>query len=260
MGENPPGVESLEQKAFSKRRLVRFLFDLEADTQDFLTVYIKPSSFADPITRSKLDFGPFDEEIRVALTTTAAQAIERYASGAVIFWTEAGERCIIVPPFEVEEDSVFWGKAQIQPLHQLLRKARTIGVVLVTWGSYAIGVFDGDEPVVSKVGTGHIHKRHRKGGSSQARFARRTEEQKKEFLRRASNRIEELFRGHHPQRIFFGGNRLILKPLLDECPYLQSREHQISERVINVRYADREALEASLEDIGRSQVFMSSRD
>jgi hypothetical protein len=70
-----------------------------------------------------------------------------------------------------------------------------------------------------------------------------------------ANRIEERFRSYRPEQIFFGGNRLILKPLLKECLYLQSEVQQISQRILDVRYADRNALLGSLEHVNRSLVF-----
>jgi peptide subunit release factor 1 (eRF1) len=127
--------------------------------------------------------------------------------------------------------------------------------VLVTWGSYALGIFDAGNLVEWKTGTGYIHKKHRKGGRSQKRFARRTEEQKKDFLRRAGNRIDERLGSFAPDYIFFGGNRLILKPLIQECKYLQTKAGKISSRVLDVRYADREALVNSLAEITKSLVF-----
>jgi len=109
--------------------------------------------------------------------------------------------------------------------------------------------------VKSKKGTGHIHKEHRKGGRSEKRFARRTEEQKKDFLRRVSNRIEEEFENCTLDYIFLGGNRLIRAPLLRECKYLQREVQKISQRVLNIRYADTEALNHSLKEITSSVVF-----
>jgi len=52
---------------------------------------------------------------------------------------------------------------------------------VVAWETYSIGVFYRDNLAKSKTGTGYIHKEHRKGGRSEKRFARRTEEQKKDF-------------------------------------------------------------------------------
>jgi hypothetical protein len=241
---------------FTKRSLVDFLARLEGGPEDYLTIYVKHSSFSRYATDADIDLTPFAAEIRAALGTEAVfHEAQRYGTGVVIFWSESENRLIILSPFALPEDRVFRGRPETSLLNQLLEKERILAVVLVAWGSYAVGVFKGDELVESKTGTGHIHKRHRKGGRSEKRFARRTEEQKKEFLRRVANRVEERFRGYRPEQIFFGGNRLILKPLLKECPYLQSETQQISKRFLNVRYANREALLRSVEDVSKSLVF-----
>ena len=126
---------------------------------------------------------------------------------------------------------------------------------MITWGTYSIGVFHRDNLVKSKTGTGYIHKEHRKGGRSEKRFARRTEEQKKDFLRKVSNRIEEEFKNYTLDYIILGGNRLIRATLLRECKYLQRENYKISQRVLNIRYASKEALNHSLRDITSSLVF-----
>jgi peptide subunit release factor 1 (eRF1) len=143
----------------------------------------------------------------------------------------------------------------LPPLLETLERVYVIGVVVVTWGTYSIGVFHRDNPVKAKTGTGYIHKEHRKGGRSEKRFARRTEEQKKDFLRKVSNRIEEEFENYTLDYIFLGGNRLIRTPLLRECKYLQREAQKISQRALNLRYANREALNHSLRDITSSLVF-----
>jgi peptide subunit release factor 1 (eRF1) len=98
---------------------------------------------------------------------------------------------------------------------------------------------------------------HRKGERSEKRFARRTEEQKKDFLRKVSNRIDEEFKTYKLDYIFFGGNRLIHAPLLRECKYFQREAQKISPRVLNLRYADKEALNRSLRHTTSSPVFTS---
>jgi hypothetical protein len=247
---------AVEQTTFSKRGLLALLAQLRASGSDYVTLYASPSSFSRHITELAIEFSPLAQEIREALSTKAVtREAQRYGTGAVVFWSQSQDKLIVLPPFAVPGDRVFWGRPETSALHQLLEKERTLGLVLVTWGSYAIGVFEGDRLEESKTGTGYIHKRHRKGGRSETRFARRTEEQKRDFLRKVAHRIDERFRSHRPEQIFFGGNRLILKPLLKECPYLQSEARQISKRFLNVRYADREALLGSLEDVHKSVVF-----
>jgi peptide subunit release factor 1 (eRF1) len=136
-----------------------------------------------------------------------------------------------------------------------VERESVIGVVVVTWGKYSIGVFHRDNLVNSKTGTGYIHKEHRKGGRSEKRFARRTEEQKKDFLRKVSNRIEEEFKNYTLDYIILGRNRLIRAPLLRECKYLQREAQKISHRALNLRYADKEIWNHSLREITSSVVF-----
>lgn len=162
---------------------------------------------------------------------------------------------IVLPPFPIAEDKISIGELDTSILSQMLKREYIIGVILVTWGTYSIGVFQHDNLVKSKIGTGYIHKEHRKGGRSQKRFARRTEEQKKDFLRKVSNRVDEEFKDYKLDYIFFGGNILIRTPLLRECKYPRLETHKISQRVLNVRYADKEALNPSLREIIKSLLF-----
>jgi hypothetical protein len=61
---------------------------------------------------------------------------------------------------------------------------RTVGVLLVRLGGYAVGVFQGSPPalVSSKAGHRPVHGRSAAGGWSQHRFARRREKQVSEAL------------------------------------------------------------------------------
>src|SRR6202043_1450782 len=64
---------------------------------------------------------------------------------------------------------------------------RTVGVLLVRLGGYAVGVFAGSPPrlVSSKTGSRLVHGRSAAGGWSQHRFARRRENQAATALRAA---------------------------------------------------------------------------
>jgi len=238
--------------------LYRFLSSLETAAEDFVTIYIATASF--PTCADSLSLGAKYSaraaEIKEAVKTEAVISDTRkYGTGAAIFWNGLGNRYIVLPPFPITENKVSAGKLDVSILRQVLERKYVIAVILVTWGWYALGVFQAGNLVKSKIGTGYIHKSHKKGGRSQKRFARRTEEQKKDFLRRVGNRIDERFDSFAPDYIFFGGNRLILKPLIQECRYLQSKAGKISPRTLDVRYADRQALTGSLAEITKSLVF-----
>jgi len=243
-------------RLYTNTGLRRLLSDIQARNDDFLSVYVTPTSFPDYLfTLSNDDHSAsLAEIIEVVKTEKVRQGVKNYGTGAAIFWS-GSRKHIVLPPFPVKENHVSRGKPEASSLRQLVDGKYLIGVVMVTWGWYALGIFDNGKPIECKVGTGYIHKKHKKGGRSQKRFARRTEEQKKDFLRRIGNRIEERFGNYLPDVIFFGGNRLILKPLVQETRYLQARIDKISPRVINVRHADRDALMGSPAEINKSMVF-----
>ena len=54
--------------------------------------------------------------------------------------------------------------------------------MLVRLGGFAVGVFEGERLVVSKVGARFVKGRHKKGGSSSGRFRRRREGQERELI------------------------------------------------------------------------------
>jgi len=231
------------------------LTQLEASQENYLTLYLRPDSPSGYL--AKLTELPSVKEIREAFKEGEfLKEAQRYGTGLVAFWGEGENRYLLLPPFPITEERVFLGRPETSLLRHLLEQERLLSLVLVTWGSYAIGLFEGRKLVDYKAGTGYIHKRTRKGGRSEKRFARRTEEQKKGFLQRVANRIDEKFAGIEPEQVFFGGNRLILKLLLDESRYLKSRAKRISKRFINARYADRQALTAGLRQIELSLLII----
>jgi len=248
----------MEKEILSKTRLYELLSRLESIRGDYISLYIKPSSFPYCINGLSLrpQYHTYAHEIKESVKIKAvSQAVERYNTGAATYWQKNGNKNIVLPPFPITEDKISLGKLDASLLLEALEREYIIGVVVITWGTYSIGVFHRDNLVKSKTGTGYIHKEHRKGGRSEKRFARRTEEQKKDFLRKVSNRIEEEFENYTLDYIFLGGNRLIRAPLLRECKYLQREVQKISQRVLNIRHADTQALHHSLKEITSSVVF-----
>ncbi|MDP2932454.1 MAG: Vms1/Ankzf1 family peptidyl-tRNA hydrolase [Chloroflexota bacterium] len=246
----------MEKQLLTKLSLQNLLAELSARASDFATVYADAAAF--PTRMDTLLATPaanFNEIKESVKTETVTREAEKYRTGAAIFWDGPGSRYIVLPPFPVPSNAVVIGELDTAPLFEIWERKHVIGVVLVAWGSYGIGVFNGDRLVASKVGTGYIHQKQKQGGSSQKRFARRTEEQKKAFLKRVANRTEEILRTHRLDYIFFGGNRLIRKPLLDECKYLQGQADKISGRVLEVRHANQAVLEHSRFEIMKAAVF-----
>ena len=105
---------------------------------------------------------------------------------------------------------------RVEPLLDALLVEPTVAVLLVRMGGYAVGVFEGEKLVASKVGTRFVKGRHKKGGSSANRFRRRREEQERELIDAAA---EEAARVLGPWRervehVALGGDRTAVSRVL----------------------------------------------
>lgn len=148
-------------------------------------------------------------------------------TGAVLFWGSV-RKCLVLPPFPFREKNIFAGYIA-EPLRLLLNSNFRVGLVLVHLGSYAVGVCEGEKLITSKVGTGLIHGRNKKGGSSQQRFQRRRQNQIQEFLDRVCAHVLERLEPHAQllNYIAYGGPRFTILLLQKRCPFLKSFEDRV---------------------------------
>jgi len=154
------------------------------------------------------------------MLSTAAQS----QTGAAAFIGES-YNCLVVPPFPLREQVAFTG-FETEPLRKLLETDYKIGLVLVHLGSYAVGYCEGDTLITSKVGTGLVHGRNRKGGSSSARFQRRRQNQSTEFINRVCAHVLEHLepKAKELDYMVYGGPRQTVLMLKKRCPFLKSLE------------------------------------
>ena len=164
----------------------------------------------------------------------AARAPVRRTLGGVTFEGE-GEVIACAPPFgPVVAPEVAQGFAP-EALLAHVALERRVGVLLVRLGGAAAGVFAGRELVDSKVETRHVKGRHRKGGSSSGRFARRREGQARVALQAAADvavrvivpALSEL------DAVVLGGDRRALATVFED-PRLAGVHALAEDRVIEV--------------------------
>ena len=118
--------------------------------------------------------------------------------------------------------------------------------LLVRIGGYAVGVFEGEQLVASKVGTRFVKGRHKKGGSSANRFRRRREEQERELVDAAA---EEAARVLGPWRervehVALGGDRAAVSRVLASARRPRLAEPLALERFFDVAEPRLRVLEA----------------
>ena len=177
-----------------------------------------------------------------------------YADGAVRV-ESAGQEIVVRPAFGLahtgEYDTVHLG-----PLFDALAEDHVVGVLLVRLGGYAVGVFEGERLVASKVGSRFVKGRHKKGGSSANRFRRRREEQARALIEEAAETAASVL---EPWRdrievVALGGDRTAIANVLAARPGLGWLAERAVSRFFPVPRPRRETLERLPYDLYAAEV------
>ena len=132
-----------------------------------------------------------------------------------------GETIVVRPSFALQHEHEY-DTVRLAPLLEALTGDHIVAALLVRLGGYAVGVFDGERLVASKVGSRFVKNRHKKGGSSANRFRRRREEQARALIEQAAEvavRVLEPWRGR-VEFVALGGDRAAIRDVLAASPQL----------------------------------------
>ena len=175
-------------------------------------------------------------------------------TGSVVFWGPS-RKLLILPPFPLKERFVSID-IDTDPLHFILESSTTVAMVLVRLGAFAIGVCQGEQLVTSKTGTGLVHGRHRKGGSSQRRFERRRENQAREFLERVCGHARQQLEPYVKDidYLIYGGARTTIISLKKQCSFLDQLEDRTLSPRLNIPRPRRSVLEEAVADVWSSTI------
>jgi len=161
------------------------------------------------------------ENVRKRLTPLEGEpGRTTYADGAARI-EAASETIVVRPPFGLAHEGDYEA-VRLEPLFKALAADHVVAALLVRLGGYAVGVFEGERLVVSKVGSRFVKGRHKKGGSSSGRFGRRRDEQARALIEEAAEvavRVLEPWR----DRVEFaalGGDRTAIDRVLAADPEL----------------------------------------
>jgi hypothetical protein len=157
-----------------------------------------------------------------------------YADGAVRI-EAAGEVITVRPPFGLAHEGEY-EVVRLEPLFDALAADHVVATLLVRLGGYAVGVFEGDRLVVSKVGSRFVKGRHKKGGSSSGRFRRRREEQARELIDEAAEvaaRVLVTWRDR-VEFVALGGDRTAVDRVVAASPELSWLSERALPRFLSV--------------------------
>jgi hypothetical protein len=186
------------------------------------------------------------ENVRKRLEALAGEAGRTIYGDRSVRIETADEVVTVRPSFGLAHEGEY-DHVNLEPLLGALADDHVVAALLVRLGGYAVGVFEGERLVGSKVGTRFVKGRHKKGGSSANRFRRRREEQERELIDAAAEtavRVLEPWR----ERIEYaalGGDRSAVDRVLEaraELGYLRERALPRFFTVANPRLRELERL------------------
>jgi hypothetical protein len=221
--------------------MLGFLNELEAATSVARSLYLPPGlppSELEDLLKQALETQATPE----ALTKLAVSS----ATGAVIFWGPS-RRYLVLPPFPITEKHFAHGY-DVEPLRSLLKHDFRVALILVRLGAYAVGLCQGESLVTSKVGTGLVHGRHKKGGSSQQRFQRHREKQIEFFLDRVCVHAREQL---EPQArtvdyMVYGGAWTTILSLRKHCSFLEQLDNRTLSPLLDIPEPRKAVLETAI--------------
>ncbi|MFX1380055.1 MAG: peptide chain release factor aRF-1 [Promethearchaeota archaeon] len=146
--------------------------------------------------------------------------------------TERNELTIIAPPEKVTtfryhcaSEFLLW------PLEEMLTPKEAYGLLVIGRAESAVGYIKGSRVEVIREFTSGIHGKHRAGGQSQKRFERLIEEGEKQFYRRISDTVNELFLTMEDLRgIFIGGPGQSKDKFVSD----ESLDYRLREKILDV--------------------------
>ena len=163
-------------------------------------------------------------------------AAVRSSNGLALLRGPATQVAFGVPfAIEIEDGDRAHDGPHFGPLISSLERRRTIAFILLRLGSYAIGVADDGNLIVSKTGTRYVKGRHRAGGQSQRRFDRNREvwitRLYDQVCRTASDRIGPF--EDDLGALALGGDRHVIEGFIKRCGFAERLQRRF--QVIDVQ-------------------------
>ncbi len=244
-----PQLIPIEQKV-NKSALLRLFDRLEIVSEPAMTIYLPPGFNVSEVANIT-EVIPESEKIPVEAIDEAAKS----ESGAFFLWGQSF-KYLILPPFPMHDKFVVYGY-QVEQYRRMLTRELTIAVIIIRLGNYAIGLFKGEKLISSKVGTGLVHARHRKGGSSQRRFERHREKQIEYFFNRVCERTTAKLSEYVSDIdfIFYGGERNTVRKFVGSCEFLKTFEGRTKKKLLNIREARQKTLALAVEEVWSSKII-----
>ena len=189
-----------------------------------------------------------------SLETKVVNLVGRSDTGTILL-KENQTITVVIPPVPLILNSDVT-MLEVSELQRLLSIDRTIAVILLRLGRYAVSILEGEKVVKSKTGTRYVKNRHRAGGSSQRRFERSRDRLVRELFDKTCQTANELmpFSSDNLDHIVLGGEKTTIRHFIDRCNYLNRMQHKILDRRLVVRVPNQHSLKTVGIEAWKSQI------
>jgi hypothetical protein len=238
---------SVTQYTLNRSRALHLLAEIK---DAVFTAYMRPGTARAGIEKTLLEVLDRGQVLDDLLNKA-----EKSPTGTAVFYVR-GKVIAIRPPFPVAENEVV-RSYDPDHLRTMLERDWRLALVLVRLGHYAIGIFKGEKLVDGKAGTGLVHARHHKGGSSSQRFARHREKQMETFFTRVEIHAWEVIepRLKEIDYVLYGGTRDTLQIMWRQCKFYESLRAKTLDRLLSVREPKRSTLEEAIAQAYTSTIY-----
>lgn len=233
----------------SRQQTLNLLDWLESVPGEAMSIYI-PHGNSVPDIENMLVSARLPGETARSVSAEA----EKSPTGTILFWGQQ-YKALLRPPFPFAESPVFYGyNGEI--VRSLLSRDYLVVVLLVRLGMYSIGVFKGEQLLSSKSGTGLVHSRHKKGGSSQRRFERHREKQIEYFFTRVCGHVREQVEPYLDtlDYVRYGGENFTINSFRKQCSFVKRLDNYVIESLLGIRDPKHSTLQAAIGEVWSSKI------
>jgi hypothetical protein len=236
-------MSTTERYKLSRPKMLYLLDQFKENSRDIASICVPPGysqKTIEGLLETVVDHDQIPAEV--------ARTLQDSPTGGMLFWG-ANHRYLVMPPFPLREERNS-ATCEIEPLFRLLNREFLLALILVRLGAYAIGIFQGQQLITSKVGTGNVHARHRQGGSSSHRFERHRLKQMETFFTRICVHTREQLDPYDRQLewVIYGGTRETLLDFRKQCHYCQQFDSRTLDLLLNVREPKQSGLDEAIRE------------
>lgn len=206
-----------DNRYLPRARAIALFERLEADFEVETVALIPPDSeLPSPVSELHLDWLP--------------ENVRKNSSGLVVI-SGPGMLLALTPPFPVPASA----SSDFTALRKFAERERTVAIVLLRLGAYAVGVAVDGDLKAKKSDTRYVKGRHKAGGQSQRRFERNREKWVRELFDKACRDAMERFTPFSGSidHLALGGDRQVLNSFMKRCTALKGlQSHLLPGRLV----------------------------